>query len=522
VAAELLTRLGAGGKMDAMRRLRRLTQQLRAPGPAILADTFGRLTIRAALFLGFGLIFALWLASGYDLVRRLADVEGRASAINARFTQSEEALFTVRTQILLGSIYRRDALLDTDPSASEYYRDQLQQTRHDIEQALRRYVPVLDSPAERENWARLRTEIDDYWDTILPEVTWSPTQEPGQARAFLRRQVIPKRVVIIRILERIQALNRDAFQQQQAELARVYDEMKQRLWWTSGLAVLLGLGIAFLVTRYAAGLEARIRQQLLEDLKNKSDLQRLSARLVHAQEEERRAIARELHDEVGQALTAIKMDLAMAERSLESSAKARTPLEEARSIAERVVQSVRDLSQLLHPAMLDDLGLPDTLNWYLRGFSKRTGIRAELVQDRMGERLAQEVEVCAYRIVQEALTNVQEALTNVAKHAQASRCRVYLQRLPYTLLITVEDDGKGFDPRRLEAGDTQRGLGLVGIQERASGLGGTFRLESNPGKGTRLSVELPALPAATEVAAEEAEAAEAPAPSKPVSADRGE
>ncbi len=510
-----MTRLGAGGKINAMRRLQRLAQQLRTPGPAILADTFGRLTIRAALFLGFGLIFALWLASGYDLVRRLAEVEGRASAINARFTQSEEALFTVRTQILLGSIYRRDALLDTDPSASEYYRNQLQQTRKDIEQALGRYVPVLDSPAERENWARLRTEIDDYWNTILPQVTWSSTQEPGQARAFLRRQVIPKREVIIRILERIQALNRDAFQQQQAELARVYDEMKQRLWRTSGLAVLLGLGIAFLVTRYAGGLEARIRQQHLEDLKNKRDLQRLSARLVHAQEEERRTIARELHDEVGQALTAIKMDLALAERNLEAPAKARTPLEEARSIAERVVQAVRDLSQLLHPAMLDDLGLPDTLNWYLRGFSKRTGIRAELIQDRMTERLAQEAEVCAYRIVQ-------EALTNVAKHAQASRCRVYLQRLPYTLLITVEDDGKGFDPRRLEAGDTQRGLGLVGIQERASGLGGTFRLESNPGKGARLSVELPALPAATEVAAEEAEAAEAPAPSKPVSADRAE
>jgi signal transduction histidine kinase len=160
--------------------------------------------------------------------------------------------------------------------------------------------------------------------------------------------------------------------------------------------------------------------------------------------------------------------------------------------------------------MLDDLGLPDTLNWYLRGFSKRTGIRGELIHQRMEERLAPEVEVCGYRIVQ-------EALTNVARHAQASLCRLYLQRLPYTLLITVEDNGRGFDPRRLETANPRRGLGLVGIRERASGLGGTFRLESSPGRGTRLSVELPVLPAA--VSKEEPAAAEVPTHSKAVLAD---
>lgn len=499
-----------------MGRFRRLAQRLgrRSEWPrarlAFLGQTFERLTIRAALFLGFGLIFALWLAFGYDLVRRLGEVERRAAAINARFTQSEEALFTVRTQVLLGAIYRRDALLDTEPDAAEYYRNQLQQTRRNIELAILRYVPVVDSPAERENWARLQTEIDDYWNTILPELSWSPARGPAQGRASLRRHVIHKREVIIRISERIQALNRDAFQQQQAEMAQVYQEMQRRLWWTSGLAVLLGLAIAFLVTRYAGGLEARIREQHLQDVQNKRDLQRLSARLVHAQEEERRTIARELHDEIGQALTAIKMDLALAERNLETPAKARTPLQEARVIAERLVHAARDLSQLLHPAMLDDLGLPDTLHWYLRGFSKRTGIRTELVQDRMEQRLAPEVEVCVYRIVQ-------EGLTNVARHAQASLCRLYLQRLPYTLLITVEDDGKGFEPRRLQAGDAQRGLGLVGIQERVTTLGGTFRLESSPGKGTRLSVELPALPAA--VLPEDAEVVEAP-PANPISADK--
>jgi signal transduction histidine kinase len=145
---------------------------------------------------------------------------------------------------------------------------------------------------------------------------------------------------------------------------------------------------------------------------------------------------------------------------------------------------VRDLSQLLHPSMLDDLGLPDTLKWYLHGFSQRTGVRAELVQDQMDERLAPEVEVSAYRIIQ-------EALTNVAKHAHATLCRVYVQRLPHSLLITVEDDGVGADAQGRLSEANGRGLGLVGIRERASALSGTVGFDSASGKGTRLTVELP-------------------------------
>ena len=478
--------------------------------PAFLSHAFERLTIRVALYLGFGLIFGLWLTSGLDLLRRLAEVESRASAINARFTQNEEYLFTVRHQVLLGAVFVRDALLDIGFEEANYYRQRLQETRREIDEALQGYKPVVASRVERENWAVLQSEIEDYWNVVLPVLSWDPTRKFFEARTFLRRQVIPKRDVIISISKRIQALNREGFQQQQQALARVYRDMQRKMWWTSGLALLLGLGIAFLVTRYAGRLEARILQQHLQATENKRELQRLSAQLVRAQEEERRNIARELHDEIGQALTAIKMELALAERHLGQPGKARPALEEARSIADRAVQAVRDLSQLLHPIMLDDLGLPDTLNWYLRGFSKRTGILTQLIHDRMGERLAPEVEVCAYRIAQ-------EALTNVARHAQARFCRLYLQRLPFTLLITVEDDGRGFDPQRLEAGSARRGLGLVGIRERASGLGGTFRLESSPGKGTRLSVELPALP--VPVAREEPAAAEAPATSNAVSAD---
>jgi signal transduction histidine kinase len=154
-------------------------------------------------------------------------------------------------------------------------------------------------------------------------------------------------------------------------------------------------------------------------------------------------------------------------------------------VTDGALATVRDLSHLLHPALLDDLGLASAVDWYLRGFGKRHGLHVDILSDRMDERFSREIETSAFRIIQ-------EALTNVANHARARTCRVYLQRLPNTVLITVEDDGAGFDPATTQGTSGRRGLGLISIRERVSELQGTLRLESSPGKGTRLTVELPA------------------------------
>jgi signal transduction histidine kinase len=452
----------------------------------LVTETFERLTIRGAFFVGFGLILGLWLVSGAGLLRGVVEVEKRTSDVQARFMHAEDLLSTVRTQILLGSVYLRDALLDT-PDTAGYYRGQLQAVRTAIDQALTKYVPVIDSQGERQTFAQLGAEIQDFWDTVIPAVSWDTARRATEARALLREVVIPRRQVIIEISDRVQRLNRAAFDEQQAEVGRIHVAMRRRVWETSAEVLLLGIGVAFFVIRYAGRLEGRIQKQRLREQETARNLQRLSARLVRAQEEERRSIARELHDEIGQALTAIKVELAVAERTLEPEASTRSALGEARSITDHALQTVRDLSQLLHPPLLDDLGLRATLDWYLRSFSKRTGIAADLVQQGTEERLAPEVETCLYRIAQ-------EALTNVAKHAEATACRIYLQRLPQTVLLTVEDDGKGFEVQEVTSPQARRGLGLLGVQERVAGFGGEFRLESSPGKGTRLTVELPALP----------------------------
>lgn len=442
-------------------------------------------TIKAAALIGFGLIGGIWAFTGYFFTTRMAELERRSTEISERYTRAQDLLTSARGQVLMGSVYVRDALMDPNPATAASYRRQLEESYRAADDALRRYVPVLDVPGEHEHIERLRAEIDAFRRTVLEVLETDSSRWPTEARGLLRRRIMPKREGVLRISEEVQALNRSAFVQQQRDIASLYRATQRRVWQTFGLALAGSLAIALAATIYAGRLAARIERQRLKDAETARDLQRLSSQLLTAQEEERRSIARELHDEVGQVLTAIKVELAVAQRAIEARGGQPDALADVRSITDGALHTVRDLSHLLHPAMLDDLGLAAAIDWYLKGFSRRHGVKIELLQDRMEERLTADTEAAVYRIVQ-------EALTNVAKHAQATTCRVYLQRLTNTLLVTIEDDGIGFEPEAPRPPGAMRGIGLVGIRERVTQLRGEMRLESAPGRGTRLTVEVPA------------------------------
>ena len=263
----------------------------------------------------------MWLASSYDFTRRLEDVEQRTAAITGRFVESERLLSSIQVQLLLGSLYLRDAITDT-PTSDDYYREQLQETRSLIEAALEQYRPMLDSPEENRVFGTLRGEIADFWNLASEVLTTRGTRSPFEARVELRRRVIPKRDVILHVLEQVQTLHRGAFDAQRTDVSRVYGGMRTRVWTMRVVVFLLSLSAAVLVTWYRARLEKQVRRQIERDAEHTRDLQRLSARLVQAQEDERRTIARELHDEIGQALTAAKMEVALAKRALPASTHA--------------------------------------------------------------------------------------------------------------------------------------------------------------------------------------------------------
>jgi signal transduction histidine kinase len=434
----------------------------------------------------FGVTIALWLAAGVDLAWRFERVDIEVDALTARVLESERALESIRVSVLLGAIDLRDALLDASgEEQQEFYRARVRQHQATCASSLADLRTAGGPETFSAALAQMGRELDEYWASIYPIMAQAPVRRTADLRRIMRERVIPRRANIERIVAQVQALNRLQLEGQQRREAEVYAKSKTRFLLSGGLALLLSVGVGVFVTSYVGRLERALRAQLAANARNAADLHRLSGRLVRAQEDERRLIARELHDEVGQALTAVKMQLTAASRSLPPGET--EAFDEARGVVDSALQSVRELSRLLHPPMLDDLGLVSALDSYLGSFGERAGIRTDLVHDGMTERPAPEIEICLFRIVQ-------EATTNIARHASATACRVYLQRLPGSVVLTVEDDGRGFDPQQQRRGE-DAGLGLLGIQERVADVRGTFRIESAPGRGTRLYVELPALTA---------------------------
>ncbi|MEO6599728.1 MAG: sensor histidine kinase, partial [Polyangiaceae bacterium] len=211
----------------------------------------------------------------------------------------------------------------------------------------------------------------------------------------------------------------------------------------------------------------------------------LQTRLVTAQEEERRRISRELHDEVGQQVTA----LMLAMKALESDVSPeRLPqkLRALRTTAEQVGREIHQLASELRPIALDELGLSRALSGYLDSWAERTGIAVEFVGAGIDEpRLSSALETTLYRVVQ-------EAMNNVFKHAAAKRVSVSVERRANLVLAIVEDDGAGFDPEGTQ-GRFPKQIGIAGMQERAAIAGGTFTIESSAGGGTTVRVQLPLL-----------------------------
>jgi signal transduction histidine kinase len=289
------------------------------------------------------------------------------------------------------------------------------------------------------------------------------------------------------VSEEAQALNRAAFLQQQAEFAEIHRAAARTTLLhlaASAASTLLVLVVAW---AYAGRLERSLVRQVDRGTRLSRELHGATVRLMEAQEDQRRTIARELHDEVGQALTAVKVELSVAQREVTAAGLAVPSLAEAEQIVAGTIGSVRDLTQLLHPSALDDLGLTAAADVLLRGLARRHEMDVRLESRGLESRIDADTERAAYRIVQ-------EALTNVARHAAASRCEVALRRTADGLVVDVKDNGKGFE---LAAGFPKHpGVGLIGIRERVAQLCGTWWLTSEPGGGTHLHVELPLDPPA--------------------------
>lgn len=213
----------------------------------------------------------------------------------------------------------------------------------------------------------------------------------------------------------------------------------------------------------------------------------LLRQIVSAQEKERRRIARELHDETGQALTALGLGLAAAAESMASDpSRAAQQLAELRALSAQAIEELHELVADLRPSILDDLGLVPALRRQIEDFESRTEVQVEFHVEGRRRRMRPEIETVLFRIAQ-------EALTNIAKHASAGAATVGLAYADGSVQLTVRDDGRGFDPEEVLGGDSERrrAWGLLGIQERVALVGGTCQISSQPGTGTTIHVDIP-------------------------------
>jgi PAS domain S-box-containing protein len=227
------------------------------------------------------------------------------------------------------------------------------------------------------------------------------------------------------------------------------------------------------------------RKQAEQQLREYSErLQTLSHRLLEVQEAERRSLARELHDEIGQLLTGLQLALEISAR--EPAATFQEKLDRARAQVQELLTRVREMALDLRPTLLDDLGLRPTLLWYFQRVTERTGVRITFKQAEDPHPFPPELETAIYRIVQ-------ESLTNVIRHARVTEATVRLWGDPQTVHVQIEDQGAGFDPATALAAGVSSGL--AGMRERATLLGGHLLIESVPGSGTSVTAAFPRRPA---------------------------
>jgi signal transduction histidine kinase len=430
------------------------------------------------LVTGSSALLALILILGLTAYRRTEAIYRVLLETQERFRQHQQTLDDIENDMYQASVLVRDFLLDTSRPASDDYKKQLIDLRSSIDKNIRR-LAASAVPQDKDTVATLEKELDEYWSSLNPIFEWSLFEKLERSNTFLRR-IRGRRTAIVTIAREIAKLNYANFDLQRANTREIQQNFLQDLQRMAVVTFLVGLFVMSASIFRTWKLERRAESQHRQTEEAEHAMRELSLKLVQAQEDERRRVSRELHDEVGQLVTALRLELGNLERLRESAgAEYQRRLHEAKVLAEQTLRTVRDMAMGLRPSMLDDLGLAPALEWQAREFSRRSGVSAIVSIEGSLDELDDAHRTCVYRVVQ-------EALTNCARHANATHVRIVLHGTPAALSVTIQDDGAGM----IEPSD-RHGLGLLGMEERVKELGGRLEIDSQPEQGTQLKIELP-------------------------------
>ncbi len=457
----------------------------------------GALGKRAVLRAGYAVVVGVLVLSVVEAYRIQTTASRRHLEIYRHYVDQDQLLSTLRLNVWLAGNYIRDFFISPTPERADLLRSQIATLRRENEDVLRK---MSRAPDEQDVIPKLRRSLDEFWGVAVPAAGMMHAAREQQYD-FVQREIVPRRGELYAALRALTAADQQRLENIEGEFANSRREATSRLLVMLVAGVLLSLLVARLSLRHAENLERQAERHYAAVEQAKGELQQLSARLLEIEEEGKRRLSRELHDEIGQTLALLQIEISRAQSLPGPHPEAlRDSLARAHELAERTVQTIRNMALLLRPALLDDLGLVPALQFLLEDFLRRSHIATEFVEDGVADQFPDSVKTCVYRVLQEALHNCE-------KHSGATRVRVTVRQFPELLLLEVEDNGRGFTLNDQGMPLKTSGLGLLGIRERAVNSGGALTIDSSPGHGTRIALRVPlammppAIPTEREVAA---------------------
>ncbi|MEO8480657.1 MAG: histidine kinase [Acidobacteriota bacterium] len=424
------------------------------------------------LLVGLVLTLAAVAAYSYSTTRQISGLRVLQTDLVDRNRRDSLQLLRVQNNLNLLGLAMRDMLDQTEPYPLTAWSAQFTRIRRDLDDALKREAEAGAAPQAGRERDGLADSMGQFWDAVDRTFALAASGQETEARAQIRLSLQARQSALSTLVSRLLVANNERGDETAVEVQRIYDRVQRQGYWllTATLIVIGGTGLYVI----------RSNRRLFAELASLSDGRReLAQQLIATRESTLRHVSRELHDELGQILTAMGVMLGRAERRIAETDPLRAELREIGEMAQQTLNNVRSLSQTLHPSILDELGLDSTFQWYVATAEKQLGVRVHY--ERIGTPVPVDgtVAIHVYRVMQ-------EALSNVARHARTTEAWVRLAYRPDRIDLEVEDHGAGIDARI-----ARRGLGLVAMRERAELVGGTILFLRPEAGGTLVRLSVP-------------------------------
>lgn len=422
-----------------------------------------------------GLLVSLVAVSAYSwyISRQITGLRQLQTELTDRNRRDSLQLLRIQSDLNQLALAMRDMLDPDEQYPVQAWSAQFERIRADLDEALKSQESVAIARRTPEQSQYLATSMTQFWDASARIFDLAASGQEAEARSQVRLSLQPRQAALSTTVARFLVLNNESEAQTAEQVQQIYTDVQRQVRWftmaTLASITLIGLFLIVSSNRLFGAL-ASLSEQRRE----------LAGQLIGARESTLREIARELHDEFGQVLTAIGTMLGRAGRQVPEGSPLRADLREIAEISQQALENVRGLSQSLHPSILSELGLGATVDWYVTTVPRQLGLTMHY--DRSAELPPLDVTsaIHVYRILQ-------EALSNVARHSGSTDAWVRLQWDGQALTLEVEDHGAG-----LSAAGTRRGLGLVTMRERAVLVGGTLDLVPATVGGTLIRLRVPA------------------------------